>query len=132
MLAFGVVIGVLSLLPATWMDFSLLLLLGLGNGYLSILLISWMQVRTPREMLGRMMSIFMLSNTGLIPVSQAVSGAVSKWDLDLLFIVAGALVLVVTVWMGLQPALKIFCESLASQPEKAAAEVERTRSAEAS
>ncbi|HEX8991732.1 MAG TPA: MFS transporter, partial [Anaerolineales bacterium] len=93
MVAFGVVIGSLAFLRSTWTDFALLLMLGLGNGYLNIILTTWMQTRTPREMLGRMMSIFMLSNTGLIPVSQAISGAVSKWDLNLLFVGAGALVL---------------------------------------
>ncbi|HEX8993201.1 MAG TPA: MFS transporter [Anaerolineales bacterium] len=114
MLAFGGVIGSLAFIRSTWTDFALLLLLGLGNGYLAIILITWMQTRTPREMLGRMMSIFMLSNTGLIPVSQAISGAVSKWDLNLLFVGAGALVLLMTVWLAFQPALRIFSESIAS------------------
>ncbi len=114
MVAFGIVIGSLAFLRSTWTDFALLLILGLGNGYLAIILITWMQTRTPREMLGRMMSIFMLSNTGLIPVSQAISGAVSKWDLNLLFVGAGALVLLMTVWMVFQPALHAFSESLAA------------------
>jgi MFS family permease len=114
MLAFGVVIGSLAFIRWTWTDFALLLMLGLGNGYLAIILITWMQTRTPREMLGRMMSIFMLSNTGLIPVSQAISGAVSKWDLSLLFVGAGVLVVLMTVWMAFQPELRIFSESLAS------------------
>ncbi len=116
MTAFGIVIGLLGFIPSTWMDFALLLLLGLGNGYVAIILITWMQTRTPREMLGRMMSIFMFSNIGLVPVSQAISGAVSKWDLDLLFASAGVLVLVVMLWMSFHPALKVFSESLASAP----------------
>jgi hypothetical protein len=94
-----------------------LLLLGLGNGYIAIILFTWMQTRTPREMLGRMMSLLMFSNTGLVPVSQAISGAVSKWNLDLLFVLAGALVLLVTLWAAFQPGFRIFSESLtAKQP----------------
>jgi MFS family permease len=110
--AFGAVIGSLGFIPSTWVDFSLMLGLGLGNGYIAIILFTWMQTRTPKEMLGRMMSILMFSNTGLVPVSQAISGAVSKWDLNLLFASAGMLVLLVTLWAAFQPGLRAFSESL--------------------
>ncbi len=116
MLAFGAVIGALGFILSTWTDFALLLLLGLGNGYVAIIVISWMQKRTPRGMLGRMMSIFMFSNVGLVPVSQAISGAVSKWDVSILFAAAGTLVLLITFWMAFQPGLKLFSESLATPP----------------
>ena len=111
---FGAVIGSLGFIASTWIDFGLMLLLGLGNGYIAIILFTWMQTRTPKEMLGRMMSILIFSNTGLVPVSQAISGAVSKWDLNLLFTSAGALVLLVTLWAGFQPELKMFSNSLAT------------------
>ncbi|MFL7869899.1 MAG: MFS transporter [Anaerolineales bacterium] len=111
---FGAVIGSLGFIASTWIDFGLMLLLGLGNGYIAIILFTWMQTRTPKEMLGRMMSILIFSNTGLVPVSQAISGAVSKWDLNLLFTSAGALVLLVTLWAGFQPELKMFSDSLAT------------------
>jgi MFS family permease len=110
--AFGVVIGSLGFIPFTAVDFALLLLLGLGNGYIAILLFTWMQTRVPKEMLGRMMGLLMFSNTGLVPVSQAISGAVSKWNLPLLFTFAGALVLLVTFWTAFQPELREFSESL--------------------
>jgi len=110
--AFGVVIGSLGFISWTWVDFGLLLLLGLGNGYIAIILFTWMQTRTPKEMLGRMMSILMFSNTGLVPISQAISGAASKWNLNLLFLMAGALVVLVTAWAAFQPGLTVFSESL--------------------
>ncbi len=116
--AFGVVIGSLGFVPSTWVDFSLLLLLGLGNGYIAIILFTWMQTRTPKEMLGRMMGLLMFSNSGLVPISQAISGAVSKWNLTLLFTLAGALVMLVTLWTAFQPELRAFSESLtATLPE---------------
>ncbi len=114
---FGVVIGSLGFLRSTAADFSLLLLLGVGNGYLSILMFTWMQTRTPREMLGRMMSILSFSNIGLVPVAQAVSGAVSKWSLTGLFASAGVLVLLVMVWTAVQPGLKEFSDSLTAGPQ---------------
>ncbi len=113
---FGMVIGSLGFIASTWIDFALLFLLGTGNGYIAIILFTWMQTRTPKEMLGRIMSILMFSNTGLVPVSQAISGVVSKWDLNLLFASAGALVLLITVWTAFQPGLVAFSESLIAQP----------------
>lgn len=50
--AFGFVIGSLGFIPYTWIDFGLLLLLGLGNGYAAILLITWIQTRTPGKCWG--------------------------------------------------------------------------------
>ncbi|MBI5034008.1 MAG: MFS transporter [Chloroflexi bacterium] len=110
--AFGAVVAALGVITSTWVDFVLLFLIGLGNGYIGIILFTWMQTRAPKEMLGRIMSILMFSNTGLVPVSQAISGMVSKWDLTFLFAIAGALVLLVTLWAALQPEMKLFSESL--------------------
>jgi MFS family permease len=112
---FGAIIGLLGFIVSTWVDFCLLLLLGLGNGYIGIILITWIQTRTPKEMLGRMMSLLVFASNGLWPVSQGISGAVSKLDLNLLFASSGALVLFVTIWMTLQAGFKTFSDSLASQ-----------------
>ncbi len=60
-----------------------------------------------------MMSLLMFSSLGLVPVSQAISGAVGKWDLNLLFVSAGVLILLLTLWAAFQPGLKVFSESLA-------------------
>ncbi len=114
--AFGIVVGLLGLIPSTWIDFGLLLLLGLGNGYIAILLITWMQTRTPKEMLGRMMALLMLSSTGLVPISQAVSGILSKWNLTYLFTLSGGLVLLVTIWMAFHPDLQNLGEGLSTVP----------------
>ena len=117
MAAFGIALGSFGFIRSTWVDFGLMVLLGLGNGYLAIILFTWIQTRTPREMLGRMMSMMMLSSTGMVPISQAISGAVSKWSLTALFVGAGILILVVTVVTAPQPQLKIFSDSMmAGQP----------------
>jgi MFS family permease len=113
--AFGVVLASFGFIRSTWVDFGLMLVLGIGNGYIAILMFTWMQTRTPKEMLGRMMSMVMLSGTGLIPVSQAISGAVSKWSLPALFVSAGVLVLLVAAWAAPQPGLKTFSESLTAR-----------------
>ncbi len=78
-----------------------------------------MQTRTPKAMLGRMMSLLMFSSTGLGPVSQAISGAVSKWSVTLLFASAGVLVLLLTLWTAFQPELIAFGKNLAPAPPAA-------------
>jgi MFS family permease len=118
--AFGIVIGSLGILSSTWLDFGLLFLLGLGNGFMAILMITWMQMRTPKEMLGRMMSLMMLSGTGLAPISQAAAGVLSKWNLTLLFVIPGALVLLLTVWMVFHPDLREVSEGMISAQAEAA------------
>lgn len=115
MISFGLVIGSLGFIRSTWVDFILLSVLGLGNGYLDILLFTWMQLRVPTEMLGRMMSIVMFASYGLGPVSQAISGAILRYSLDGLFILAGTLVLLLALWTFFQPALRVFSEGLATQ-----------------
>ena len=110
--AFGIVIGALGIITSTWLDFGLLLMIGLGNGYMAILLITWMQTRTPQQMMGRMMSLFVFASSGLVPVSQAISGLVSKWNLTLLFTIPGTLVLLIAVWMVFDPGLKALSISL--------------------
>lgn len=112
LVVFGMVLGSFGFIRSTWLDFALMLLLGLGNGYISITLFTWMQLRTPKAMLGRMMSMMMLSNTGLVPISQAISGAVSRWSLTALFAGAGILILLVALWAAPQPELKIFSDSM--------------------
>jgi MFS family permease len=110
--SFWLVVGALGFVPNTWVDFSLLALLGFGNGYVAILLFTWIQTRTPKDMLGRMMSLITFSSTGLVPISQALSGAISKCNLTLLFALSGGLVILVTIWMASHPDLKAFSASL--------------------
>jgi MFS family permease len=111
---FGIVIGSLGVITSTWVDVGMLFLLSLGNGFLVVLLMTWMQTRTPKEMLGRIMALLMFSSTGLAPISQAISGVLSKWNLTLLFVLPGALALLLTIWMAFHPELKSFSESLAA------------------
>jgi MFS family permease len=114
--AFGLALASFGFIRSTWVDFSLMLLLGIGNGYIGITIFTWMQTRTPREMLGRMMSMIMLASTGLVPISQAISGALSKWSLTSLFVGGGAAILLVTFWAALQPDLKTFSSSMVARP----------------
>lgn len=118
LVSFGVSLGFFGFIRSTWLDFALMLLLGAGNGYVAILMFTWMQTNTPKDMLGRMMSMVMLAGNGLVPISQAISGAVIKWNLEILFVSAGALIVLVSLWAATQPGLKTFSESMIAAPSE--------------
>ncbi len=115
LISFGFVIGALAFITHTWVGFVMLLLMGLANGYTAIILITWMQLRTPRDLLGRMMSLLMFASNGLVPVSQALSGALSKWNINILLVAAGGLDVLVAVWTAFQPGLKALSERMVSE-----------------
>ncbi len=114
--AFSLVVGLFGFVPLTIIDVTLMTLLGLGDGYLSIMLFTWIQHRTPKQMLGRIMSFVMFANSGLVPLSQALSGALGKWNLDAMFVIAGSLNLLVAIWAMTRPELSLFSDSLAAKP----------------
>lgn len=103
---FGVGLVALGMVFSTWVDFAILFVLGIANGYIAILVITWIQQRTPKELLGRVMSLMLFFNVGLVPVSQAVAGAVSKWSVTALFGGSGAGILLIAAWSGLLPVLR--------------------------
>ncbi len=116
LVVFGIVFGALAFIRSTWIDFGLLFLQGFGNGYFILIFWTWVQTRSRRDMLGRVMSLIMFGGTGLVPLSQAISGAVIKLDLNLLFIGAGALTILVAVWTAFQPAARTLTDSMVAEP----------------
>ena len=109
---FGLVLLGLGWLNTTLIDIILMATIGIGNGYLGLVIFTWIQLRTPKDMLGRVMSMLMLASLGLVPLSQAISGAISKWNLTGLFVLAGILVLSMTFWAAFQPALRSLSEEM--------------------
>jgi len=91
--AFGLVIGSLGFITSTWLAAGLMVALGLGNGYIAVTLMSTLQRMTPENMLGRVMSLMMLSMIGLMPISQAVTGLVIELGPAALFGGSGAIMM---------------------------------------
>ena len=114
-LLFGVALAGFAFVTETWIAAVALLILGVGNGYLAITLISTLQERTPQAMLGRMMSLILFANVGLVPVSQTVSGALIKLDMNSLFIGAGILMALLGVWMAFNPTTRSLSTQMAAQ-----------------
>ena len=98
-LTFGIGISALTWISVTWLAIVDLFILGVLNGYLGILLITSLQQNAPKEMLGRLMSMVLLAGIVLMPLSQAVSGVVLHWNVSVLFLSAGGLLVLCALYL---------------------------------
>jgi MFS family permease len=73
--------------------------MGVGAGYLGVVLMAWLQERTKPSMHGRVMSLMMFAAVAVDPLSYALMGALSELDLRMMFAAAGC-VLVITALVG--------------------------------
>jgi MFS family permease len=99
--AFGLGMAAIGFIYSMWIGSAILFLLGLMNGYISILLITQLQKRTPPDMMGRLMSLVMFAGTGLVPISQALAGALLKISIEGVFVGCGILILGIAVMAAL-------------------------------
>jgi MFS family permease len=70
---------------------------GLLDGYMMVLLISWMQARIPGHLLGRVMGVTMFFNSGLAPISYALAGAAIRISLEGVFWTTGVILVLLAV-----------------------------------
>ncbi|MGH9703518.1 MAG: MFS transporter [Candidatus Acidiferrales bacterium] len=87
----GIGMGVIGFLHHLLPMAIILFVVGLGNGFSNVNLITWFQARVERALLGRVMSVLMFCAFGLLPVSYAIAGAVAQMNLRAMFIGSGAL-----------------------------------------
>lgn len=80
--------------------------MGVANGYVVILFVTWLQRRTSEDMLGRMMSLLMLASVGLLPVSNVLTGALVGLNARALFVSAGGLMVILVFLSMLNPAVR--------------------------
>ncbi|MFD3694922.1 MFS transporter [Streptomyces sp. NPDC058646] len=94
----GVAFVLLGVLPNVWLAATTLALLGVGVAYSSdVALPTFIQTRTPEDVLGRINSVMYLPRVVLEPVSLAVMGLLVTGDLRWAFAVAAVPVLTVGV-----------------------------------
>jgi hypothetical protein len=107
-LAGGMGIGLALLGVSSSTNFAAVIGLAVGafNGYILVFLITWVQSRPPEEFVGRLMSLLLFASTGLIPISMALSGVVSRVDITGLLIVSGALITLISLAMIFNPTVR--------------------------
>ncbi len=79
--------------------------MGLGQGYVVIQFITWLQLRTAPHMLGRMMSVLLFAVVGLSPLSSTVAGALIQWNAPAVMIGAGVLMVAIVGIAALSPSV---------------------------
>lgn len=96
--AFGGVMTALGYLTSTWLVVALMVLTGIGNGFIGVHAITSLQRMADEKFLGRVMSLITLAMVGLMPISQALAGAVLRFSPEALFTAAGAGFVLLSVW----------------------------------
>ena len=91
-------IASMGLLGHLWLIAAVLLLLGSSAGVANVHIAAWIQQRIDATVRGRVFSVLMLANFGLIPVSLAAAGLLIAWSLKLMFLIAGVSMLLITAF----------------------------------
>lgn len=87
------IIGV-GLMPSLVPAAAIIALAGAASGLINTYGMSWLQRRTDPAMQGRVMSLVFLASIGLVPLGNAIAGAVAQANVTLLFVVAGSMMVV--------------------------------------
>jgi MFS family permease len=98
----GLATACMGFLPGLWPVSALLTVMGCFNGFLTVQIQSWFQQRVDRAVLGRVISVTMLSAFGLMPLSMAAAGAAVAWSAKWMFLIAGLAVVMVSAFGALQ------------------------------
>jgi len=90
----GVGLALIGIAPSVAVVTVLMFAMGLGVGFINVIIVTWLQQRTETALLGRVMSLLMFASAGLGPLSLAVTGALIVVQPTLVFVASGALILV--------------------------------------
>ena len=80
---------VLGFVHQEWLAYSVLGLMGFGDGMVDVIALSWLQKQIVAQMQGRVMGLLIFADLVLVPFSLGVSGLLSEINLTLLFVAAG-------------------------------------------
>jgi len=109
---FGAGLAALGWIPSTGLAMADLFILGILNGYMLILLISALQRNTPREMLGRLMSLVLLAGMVLVPLSQALAGICLRWSVTALYLISGGLLATCAIFLTIPSVSKTLSDKI--------------------
>lgn len=85
---------------------AVLSLTGLGSAFLGVVVVATLQERVPEQLLGRVMSLVVLSTVALDPFSYVVAGVLLPYGTTTLFLVCGSAVLACAGLVAASPAIR--------------------------
>lgn len=103
-LAMAAALLLVALAPTTLAAALATMPLGAAVGMLQVSGMAWLQRRSDPRFLGRVMSLVMFAIMGLTPISYALAGSIAQWSLDLLFVGAAAIMLLLAIGTAVAPA----------------------------
>lgn len=83
-----------------------IVVLGFCSGFFIVTEITWIQKRTPPAILGRVMSLRMLSSFGIAPFSYALAGLLVDLNLTILFSLTSGIILMLMASLAANPSVR--------------------------
>jgi MFS family permease len=96
-LVMGILLGLLGLLNNRWAMFPILFVMGVSAGLTNVQIGAWIMQRIEPAVRGRVMSVLTLGAVGTMPISLALAGLAIAVSLKLMFLLAGLVMLLVTM-----------------------------------
>src|SRR5579871_3938442 len=94
----GVCLGSIGILNRAWLVAGVLLLMATSVSISNVHITAWIQQRIDPAVRGRVISVLMLSGFGIMPISMAAAGFLVAWNLQWMFLLASAALLLVTAF----------------------------------
>jgi hypothetical protein len=101
----GIGLALIGAVQSTGAAAAAAFIVGLAEGYLAVEFITWLQLRTSRDQLGRMMSILLFVSVGQAPISNVIAGALLGLSAPLVMMGAGGLIVLVAVVAAFSPSV---------------------------
>ena len=102
----GVLLAGLAFAQTMWVAGGLLFFTGVLDGWVIIQFTTWLQMRSPEALLGRIMSLLMFSFVGLAPVADTFFGALIEWNYTAVVFTAGMALAAVALYAAFQPNIR--------------------------
>lgn len=100
----GATMGLILLYDPIWWGALLFFTAGLGDGFIWVQFVTWLQRLTPEAMIGRVMSILMVLSVGLLPVAYLVVGLmIEQLGIALTLGITSSLIFVASLGCSLHP-----------------------------
>lgn len=102
----GLCLSSIALADRTWSVAAILVVMGAAAGMLNVHIGAWAMQRIDIAVRGRVSSVLMLAAFGVAPISLGVAGFLVAWNLKLMFLFAGALMVIAATGAGFQKGVR--------------------------
>jgi hypothetical protein len=103
---FGVGISAVGFATELWVAVALMSLMGFCEGFVEVQTVTWLQTYGETNLQGRLMSLVTFASVGLEPFSYGFAGLLGEFEPTIMFLSAGAFILIITAISVLNKALR--------------------------